>query len=182
MESGVAKHTSEDSQDSRVQFITPAGPRGIGSQQGPGRWLRRTQFYTPLLCITGYVSNVSQHAGTGELTVTTCRFRRYRYPNWDHLTFASSLCHLWGGGLIPIALLPVAPTGSQRDGHDWAHPVISYVLYRKHPFCRKKVFFSTPNKTWERTTENTPKERKALRVVSAFLTSSQGTRQQVFQI
>ena len=120
MESGVAKHTSEDSQDSRVQFITPAGPRGIGSQQGPGRWLRRTQFYTPLLCITGYVSNVSQHAGTGELTVTTCRFRRYRYPNWDHLTFASSLCHLWGGGLIPIALLPVAPTGSQRDGHDWA--------------------------------------------------------------
>ena len=34
-ESAVSKHTSEDTQDSGVQFITPAGPRGIGSQQGP---------------------------------------------------------------------------------------------------------------------------------------------------
>ena len=29
VESGVAKHTSEDTQDSGVQFIMPAGPRGI---------------------------------------------------------------------------------------------------------------------------------------------------------
>ena len=35
VEPGVAKHTLEDTQDSGVQFITPAGPRGIGSQQGP---------------------------------------------------------------------------------------------------------------------------------------------------
>ena len=35
VEAGVAKHTSEDTQDSEVHFITPAGPRGISSQQGP---------------------------------------------------------------------------------------------------------------------------------------------------
>ena len=46
MESRVAKHTSEDTQDSGVQFITPAGPREIGSQQGP--WcFWEAQFYTP---------------------------------------------------------------------------------------------------------------------------------------
>ena len=35
VESRAAKHTSEDTQDSGVQFIMPAGPRGISSQQGP---------------------------------------------------------------------------------------------------------------------------------------------------
>ena len=35
VESGVAKHALEDTQDSGVQFIMPAGPRGISSQQGP---------------------------------------------------------------------------------------------------------------------------------------------------
>ena len=35
VESGVAKHTPEDTQDSGVQFIMPEGPRGISSQQGP---------------------------------------------------------------------------------------------------------------------------------------------------
>ena len=35
VESRVAKHTPEDTQDSGVQFIMPAGPRGISSQQGP---------------------------------------------------------------------------------------------------------------------------------------------------
>ena len=35
VEFGVAKHTLEDTQESEVQFITPVGPRGISSQQGP---------------------------------------------------------------------------------------------------------------------------------------------------
>jgi len=35
VESRVAKHTPKDTQDNGVQFITPAGPRGISSQQGP---------------------------------------------------------------------------------------------------------------------------------------------------
>ena len=35
VESGVAKHASEDTQDSGVQFITPVGPREISFQQGP---------------------------------------------------------------------------------------------------------------------------------------------------
>ena len=35
VESGVAKQTSEDTPDNGVQFIMPAGPRGISSQQGP---------------------------------------------------------------------------------------------------------------------------------------------------
>ena len=53
VESGVAKHTSEDTQDSGVQFIMPAGPRGISSQQGP--WFFLTgQFYTPDY-LTGYM-------------------------------------------------------------------------------------------------------------------------------
>ena len=47
------KHTSEDTQDSGVQFITPAGPRGISSQQGP--WcFWENQFYTPYY-VTGYM-------------------------------------------------------------------------------------------------------------------------------
>ena len=46
MESWVTKHTWETTQDSGVQFITPAGPRGISSQQGP--WcFWEAQFYTP---------------------------------------------------------------------------------------------------------------------------------------
>ena len=44
-ESRVAKHTSEDTQDSGQQFITPACPRGIGSKQGP-RHFQETRFYT----------------------------------------------------------------------------------------------------------------------------------------
>ena len=53
VESRVAKHTSEDTQDSAVQFITPAGPRGISSQQGPGCFWE-AQFYTPNY-VTGYM-------------------------------------------------------------------------------------------------------------------------------
>ena len=34
VESGVTKHTWEDTQDSGVQFIIPVGPRVINSQQG----------------------------------------------------------------------------------------------------------------------------------------------------
>ena len=45
--SGAPKHTSEDSQDSGVQFITPASPRGISSQQGTLMFLR--PFYTPAM-------------------------------------------------------------------------------------------------------------------------------------
>jgi len=53
VESGVAKHTLEDTQDSGVQFITPMGPRGISSQQGP--WcFWEAQFYTPHY-MTGYM-------------------------------------------------------------------------------------------------------------------------------
>ena len=53
VESRVAKHTSEDTQDSGVQFIIPAGPRGISSQQGP--WcFWEAQFYTPHY-VTGYM-------------------------------------------------------------------------------------------------------------------------------
>ena len=44
--SRVAKHTLEDTQDSGVQFIIPARPRGIGSEQGP-RDFQETRFYTP---------------------------------------------------------------------------------------------------------------------------------------
>ena len=45
MESGVTKHTSEDIQDNGVQFIMPAGPRKISTQQGP--WcFWEAQFYT----------------------------------------------------------------------------------------------------------------------------------------
>ena len=44
-ESNVSKNTSEDTQDSGVQFITLAGPRGIGSEQGPWHF-RETRFYT----------------------------------------------------------------------------------------------------------------------------------------
>ena len=72
-ESGVAKYTSEDTQNSGVQFITPAGPRIIGSQQGP-RWFQETRFYTPSLCDWLHVSNfcdvydlVLQHAGAGRI-------------------------------------------------------------------------------------------------------------------
>ena len=43
---GVVKHTSEDTQDIGVEFIMPAGPRGISSQWGP--WcFWEVQFYTP---------------------------------------------------------------------------------------------------------------------------------------
>ena len=35
LESGVKKHSLEGTQDSGVQFIMLADPRGIGSQQGP---------------------------------------------------------------------------------------------------------------------------------------------------
>lgn len=53
MESRVAKHALEDTQDSGVQFITPVGPRGISSQQGP--WcFWEAQFYTPHYMI-GYM-------------------------------------------------------------------------------------------------------------------------------
>ena len=45
-ESNVSKRTSEDTQDSRVQFITPARSRGIGSKEGP-RHFQETWFYTP---------------------------------------------------------------------------------------------------------------------------------------
>ena len=45
-ESRVAKHTSEDTQDSGVPFITPARPRGIRSKQGP-QHLLEIRFYTP---------------------------------------------------------------------------------------------------------------------------------------
>ena len=47
------KHTSEDTQDSGVQFIMPAGSRGIISQQGP--WcFWEAQVYTPHY-MTGYM-------------------------------------------------------------------------------------------------------------------------------
>ena len=50
---GVAKHTSEDTQDSGGQFITPADPRGISFQQGP--WcFWEDQFYTRHY-VTGYM-------------------------------------------------------------------------------------------------------------------------------
>ena len=53
VESGVAKHTSGDTQDIVVQFTTPVGPRAIGSQQGP--WcFWEAQFYTPHY-MTGYM-------------------------------------------------------------------------------------------------------------------------------
>ena len=53
MESGVAKHTSEDTQGGEAQFIMPEGPRGISSQQGP--WcFWAAQFYTPRY-VTGYM-------------------------------------------------------------------------------------------------------------------------------
>ena len=45
-ESRVAKHTSEDTQDSGQQFITPVHPRGISSEQGPQHF-QETRFYTP---------------------------------------------------------------------------------------------------------------------------------------
>ena len=54
VESGVPKHTSEDTRDSGGLFVTP---RGTGSQQGPW-WFRRTWFYT--LChMTVYTLVVS---------------------------------------------------------------------------------------------------------------------------
>ena len=46
VESRVAKHTSEDTQDSGQQFITPVRPRGISSEQGPQHF-QETRFYTP---------------------------------------------------------------------------------------------------------------------------------------
>ena len=53
VESRVAKHTSEDTQGSGVQFIMPEGPRGISSQQGP--WcFWEAQFYGPCF-VTGYM-------------------------------------------------------------------------------------------------------------------------------
>ena len=52
------KHTSEDTQDSGVQFITPVGPRGISSLlQGP--WcFWKVHFYTPHY-MTGYMLTTS---------------------------------------------------------------------------------------------------------------------------
>ena len=53
VESGVAKQTSEDTPDNGVQFIMPAGPRGISSQQGP--WcFWEAPFHTPHY-VTGYM-------------------------------------------------------------------------------------------------------------------------------
>ena len=53
MESRIAKQTLEDTPDNGVQFITPVGPRGTSSQQGP--WcFWEAQFYTPLY-MTGYM-------------------------------------------------------------------------------------------------------------------------------
>ena len=48
-----SQNTSEDTQDSGEQFIMPAGPRGISSQQGP--WcFWEAHFYTPHY-MTGYM-------------------------------------------------------------------------------------------------------------------------------
>ena len=53
MEYRIEKHTLEDTQDNGVQFITPAGPRGINSQQGP--WcFWEAHIYTPNY-FTGYM-------------------------------------------------------------------------------------------------------------------------------
>ena len=90
VESEVTKHTSEDTQDNGEQFITPAGPRGISSQQGLW-WFRGTRFYT-LCYMTGYTLVIS---------FTTCRRGRINNYNmqvqtlsliWDNLTLTSSRC------------------------------------------------------------------------------------------
>ena len=66
VESIVTKYTSEDTQDSGVQFIMPVGPRGISSQQGPQ--FLRPRFY--ILALTGYplvIYLVLQHADAGRI-------------------------------------------------------------------------------------------------------------------
>ena len=53
VESGVTKHSLEDTWDSSEQFITPGGQRGVSSQQGP--WCFWEAQYYILHCMTGYM-------------------------------------------------------------------------------------------------------------------------------